>query len=83
MSPPDPTLTVEEQRLIWTLRDIPPSRLRDTFLALIDDIASLVREPHCVEMQADGVPCTTAYAACDRCLRVVSVLERLRAELGR
>jgi hypothetical protein len=83
MSPGETKLTVEEQRLLWTLRDIPPSRLRDSFLALVDDIASLVREPHCVEMQADGVPCESAYAACDRCLRVVSVLERLRAELGR
>jgi hypothetical protein len=83
MSPGETQLTVEEQRLLWTLRDIPPSRLRDSFLALVDDIASLVREPHCVEMQADGVPCESAYIACDRCRRVVSVLERLRAELGR
>jgi hypothetical protein len=83
MSPGETKLTVEEQRLLWTLRDIPPSRLRDSFLALVDDIATLVREPHCVEMQADGVPCESAYVACDRCRRVVSVLERLRAELGR
>ena len=83
MPPGEPTLTVEEQRFVWILRDIPPSRLRDTFLALVDDIADLVREPHCVEMQADGVPCESAYVACDRCRRVVSVLERMRAELGR
>jgi hypothetical protein len=83
MSAGEPKLTVEEQRLLGMLRDIPPSRLRDSFIALVDDIANLVRDPHCAEMQADGVPCESAHAACDRCRRVVSILERLRAELGR
>jgi hypothetical protein len=79
MSPHEAGLDADERRLVWALRELPPGELRTSFVALIADMAHAVSEPHCPEMQADGVPCATATAQCDRCRRVIPLLERLRA----
>jgi hypothetical protein len=74
-------LTLEEQRLLLALREIPPSRLRDLMTALVSELADFVAEPRCAEMQADGVPCATTDVSCDECRKLTSVLEGLRGRM--
>lgn len=81
MSTLDPTLDRAEVRLLAAMRDLPPGDLRDTFLALVDDLATFAEAPRCTEAQADGVPCTSASTQCDRCRKAALVLRRMRAEV--
>jgi hypothetical protein len=79
VSGPGPlALLPEERRLLWSLREVPPGRQRAVLLAFLDELVAFVREPHCPEMQADGVPCGSAGISCDQCRQVVSMLEELR-----
>jgi hypothetical protein len=73
-----PALEAEEWRLICSLREVPPSPLRDDLMQAIGALVDFAREPGCPEMQADGVPCTDAQQACDRCRKVVGVFELIR-----
>jgi hypothetical protein len=75
------TLTAEERHLVFALRDIPPSALRDTLTSLICDLVDAVAHPSCAEMQADGVPCPSAEVSCDECRRLTEVLDGLRQRL--
>jgi hypothetical protein len=74
-------LTLEEQKLLLALREIPPSRLRDLMTTLVSELADFVSEPSCAEMQADGAPCPTTEVSCDECRKLVMVLEGLRVRL--
>ncbi len=76
-------LNREEWRLIQALRELPPSPLRARLVALIDELVDFVREPHCPEAQADGVPCENAQRSCDQCVQLTSLLEMLRNGLRR
>jgi hypothetical protein len=75
------TLDDRETNLLWTLRDLPHSRLRADLLAILDEFLALAQGPCCTEMQADGAPCPSAHTACDQCQRVLARLERIRAAL--
>jgi hypothetical protein len=79
MFPREAGLDADERRLVCALREVPSGELRASFVALIADMAHAIVEPHCPEMQADGVPCASASAQCDRCRRVAPLLDRLRA----
>ena len=74
-------LTLEEQKLLLALREIPPSRLRDLMTTLVSELADFVAAPGCAEMQADGVPCPTTDVSCDECRKLIGVLEGLRGRL--
>jgi len=74
-------LTLEEQKLLLALREIPPSRLRDLMTTLVSELADFVSNPSCAEMQADGAPCPTTDVSCDECRKLTSVLEGLRGRL--
>jgi hypothetical protein len=76
------TLSPEEQRLLLALREIPESPLRELFTTLISELTEFVASPTCPEMQADGVPCTSADASCDQCRRLEQLLEGLRTRLN-
>jgi hypothetical protein len=76
-------LSKDEWLLVNTLRDLPPSPLRDRFLALLGELLGFVADPGCTEMQADGVPCASPQAACDQCRRVTDLLDALRSRLQR
>lgn len=71
-------LDEQEWRLIRSLREIPTSPLRDRMSELIDTLVEFVADPGCPEMQADGVPCSSAQMSCDRCHEVIALLEELR-----
>jgi hypothetical protein len=74
-------LSPEEQKLVLTLRDIPPSRLRDLMTTLVGELCDFVAAPGCAEMQADGAPCPTSAASCDECRKLTTILEGLRSRL--
>ena len=74
-------LNSEEQKLLMTLRDIPPSRLRDLMTALVGELCDFVTAPGCAEMQADGAPCPTTDVSCDECRKLTTILEGLRSRL--
>ena len=74
-------LTLEEQKLLLALREIPPSRLCDLMTALVSELADFVAEPSCAEMQADGAPCPTTEVSCDECRKLTTILEGLRGRL--
>ncbi len=74
-------LTLDEQKLLLALREIPPSRLRDLMTTLVSELADFVAEPRCAEMQADGAPCPTTDVSCDECRKLTSVLEGLRGRM--
>jgi hypothetical protein len=74
-------LTLEEQKLLLALREIPPSRLRDLMTTLVSELADFVAEPSCAEMQADGAPCPTTEVSCDECRKLTTILEGLRGRL--
>ena len=70
-----------EWRLIRSLRELPPSPLRDRMCLLVFDLVRFVAEPGCPEAQADGTPCSDVHMACDRCRRLLDLLEALRRQV--
>jgi hypothetical protein len=74
-------LRPEERRLVEALRSIPPSPLRERLVALVSELTDFVAEPGCAEMQADGVPCSSAHASCDECRKLTELLDGLRGRL--
>jgi hypothetical protein len=74
-------LSPEERGLVFALRELPESPLRARTLSLVREFLDFAAAPGCAEEQADGVPCTTAQAACDECRKVISLVEGLRGRL--
>ena len=74
-------LSHDERKLLLTLRDIPPSRLRDLMTTLVGELCDFVAAPGCAEMQADGAPCPTTDVSCDECRKLTTILEGLRSRL--
>jgi len=74
-------LTAEEWRLVSRLRDVPEGPLRERLGELLDELLTLVRDPRCAELQADGAPCPSVTTACEPCQQVASLLTSLRRQL--
>ncbi len=74
-------LRPEERKLVEALRAIPPSPLRERLVRLISELTEFVAQPGCAEMQADGVPCSSAQASCDECRKLTELLDGLRTRL--
>ena len=83
--PAGPPLTIaldeQEWRIVRSLREIPPSPLRDRMHAVIEQLIAFVQNPGCPELQADGVPCTSAQMSCDRCHEMLSLMYDLAHRL--
>jgi hypothetical protein len=63
-----------ERRLLSALRAIPTDGLRARVMDVAEALAEKVRDPHCAEMQADGVPCQDTEKACEECQGVTALL---------
>lgn len=68
----------DEWALLAALRDLPDSRARQLATEIIREVLDAAREPHCAEMQADGVPCPTAANDCASCRQLEATLGALR-----
>jgi hypothetical protein len=76
-------LSPAEWRLVLALREVPESVVREELASLVADLVDFAREPHCREMQADGVPCLSARTSCEDCQQVLATLRGLRRRLFR
>ncbi len=70
-------LTEDERRLLATLRALPNGPLRDHVWTMLDGVSRLLHEPHCSQVQADGVPCARPSGECAQCHRVLEELDAL------
>ena len=75
-------LSDEEWQVVAGLRDIPESPLRAITYEMMLALVEYAREPKCAEMQADGVPCASATADCEQCVKVRGLLHVLRRGLA-
>jgi hypothetical protein len=75
-------LSGDEWKVVAGLRDIPESPLRAMMYEMMLALIEYVREPKCAEMQADGVPCASAEADCEQCVKVRELLSSLRRSLA-
>jgi len=75
-------LSPEEWRLIFALREIPIDAVRADVTRAMQEFVEFAIEPCCSQVQADGVPCATATASCDRCRNLGSILDRIRVDLA-
>ncbi len=71
------TLTAEEWELVSTLRSLPASPLKNRVNALINELLQFIRDPHCAEMQGDGMPCDNVTTACEQCTHVADMLDSM------
>jgi hypothetical protein len=69
-------LTAPERGLIFGLRAIADSPLRNRLLEVVEHLIQIGQEPCCAEAQADGVPCASVHRQCDAC---AAVFERVQA----
>ena len=76
-------LSLEEWRLLCSLREIPTGELRERVTGLAARLADFVRDPRCAEMQADGVPCADVSTACEDCQEVNALLCGIERRLTR
>ena len=81
--PVNVALDATEWAFVRTLRDVPPSVLRDRMNGFVRELVCFVASPGCSSQQADGAPCETSSVSCDGCSRVLSVLEDLQTRLQR
>lgn len=75
-------LSENERRVVYALREIPVSPLKDLTGAILDELLEFVREPKCAELQADGAPCATPTADCEQCAKLREVLDHLRRRIA-
>ncbi len=75
------TLNEEEWRIVCAMRELPDSRIGDTFRELVQALVDFVSDAHCSEMEADGGACADAHAACAECRKAASILSRLQERL--
>ncbi len=71
-------LSSRERRIVAALRDLPPGQARDLLDEILDQLLTFARDPHCAEMQADGVPCASPSSDCEECARLKEILAGLR-----
>lgn len=77
-SPIPVALSPRERRILAALRDVPPGQARDLLDEVLDQLVAFVQDPHCAEMQADGVPCFSPSSDCEQCVRLKEILAGLR-----
>ena len=75
------SLSRGEWDLVSSLREVPEGRLRSRLNACLQELVAFARDPHCSDMQADGVPCVSAKVACDQCQQAEAFIEDLRAQV--
>lgn len=72
-------LTEDERRLLATLRTLPEGPLRAHVWNMLTAVARMLHDPHCSQVQADGVPCARPSGECAQCQRVLEELDALPA----
>ena len=76
------SLSPTEWHLVRSLRELPESNLKQRLHEIVDDLCDFVAEPRCTQTQADGVPCASSSADCEKCQRVTGVLSEIAWRLS-
>lgn len=69
-------LNDEERELLGMWREIAAGPMQHRVKGIVMELVSFARDPHCDEMQGDGVPCPDAKNQCDNCWRIVEILRQ-------
>ena len=67
-------LSQEENELIAIWRELPSGPMQRRVRDIVMELLRFARDPHCDEMQGDGVPCGEPRNRCEECARVVAIL---------
>jgi hypothetical protein len=76
-------LSQEENELIAIWRDLPSGPMQRRVRAMVSELLQFARDPHCDEMQGDGVPCGEPRNRCEECAKVVEILRRFETRVSR
>ncbi len=71
-------LSSRENKILWGLRELPDGALRSMVEEFLLELTTFLRDPHCAQVQADGIPCDDPSADCEQCLKVRELIETLR-----
>jgi hypothetical protein len=75
-------LSLEENELIAVWREMPAGPMQRRVKEMIVELLRFARDPHCDEMQGDGVPCGEARNRCEECAKVIDILRRFETRVS-
>ncbi len=75
-------LSNEENELVAIWRELPAGPMQRRVREIVVEILRFARDPHCDEMQGDGVPCSQPRTRCDECARVIEILRRFETRVS-
>lgn len=71
----------DEKALLAVWRQMPAGPLQTRVKEIVLELVRFARDPHCDEMQADGVPCGDPRNRCEDCSKVVEILRRFEVRV--
>jgi len=74
-------LLLEEMERLLALRRRLSLRGNEDLICLTERALRVATCPACAESQADGVPCESTSAECDRCVKALGWIRSLRSRL--
>jgi hypothetical protein len=74
-------LSHEENELVAVWRELPAGPMQRRVREMVLELLRFARDPHCDEMQGDGVPCSQPRNRCDECARVIDILRRFETRV--
>lgn len=75
-------VTPTEKKILASIRELPEGRLKTKLEEFLVDLTVFVRNPKCAQVQADGVPCDSAQADCEQCMKVEQLIADLQHTLA-
>lgn len=75
-------LSTEENELIAIWRELPAGPMQRRVREIVVELLRFARDPHCDEMQGDGVPCTQPRTRCEDCARVIAILRSFETRVS-
>jgi hypothetical protein len=75
-------LSGEENELVALWRELPEGPMQRRVRELVVELLRFARDPHCDEMQGDGVPCGDARNRCEDCAKVIEIVRRFETRVS-
>ena len=75
-------LSAEENELVALWRELPAGPMQRRVRELVTELLRFARDPHCDEMQGDGVPCGDARNRCEECAKVIEIVRRFETRVS-
>lgn len=75
-------LTGDENELIAIWRELPAGPMQRRVREMVLELLRFARDPHCDEMQGDGVPCGEPRNRCEECSKVIEILRRFETRVS-